>query len=318
MSKIKILLVGAGVMGSYHARVISQSNETELAGVVDLFEATGRALAERFNTKWFPELPDVSEFDAVVIAAPTESHFEIAKQVLSGKTPLLVEKPLTDSLSTTRELIEISRLQDTPIMCGFLERFNPAILTARSLIEDPIHISTTRHSPYAPRIKTGVAWDLLVHDLDLVTQMMAGQKVSKVVGATGTFHADSPNNSHDIAECILTFQNGSISQSSASRLGHRKIRSMTVTERDKLTEIDLLRKDVTVYRHVSDQMMEDMGRGYRQQTVIDIPEIVSSQEPLVAQLAHFVRLVRGEADSESERSGLLPAHEIVQTVMEQS
>jgi hypothetical protein len=61
-----------------------------------------------------------------------------------------------------------------------------------------------------------------------------------------------------------------------------------------------------------------MGRGYRQQTVIDIPEIVSSQEPLVAQLAHFVQLVRGEADSESERSGLLPAHEIVQTVMEQS
>lgn len=305
-------------MGSYHARVISQSDKTELAGVVDLFEATGRPLADRFNTAWFPEMPEITGFDAVVIAAPTEKHFEIAKHVLSQSIPLLVEKPLTDSLSTTRELLEISRLRDTPIMCGFLERFNPAILTARELIQHPIHISTTRHSPYAPRIKTGVAWDLLVHDIDLVTQMMEGHKVAKVVGGTGTFHPDSPTNSHDIAECILTFHNGAISQSSASRLGHRKIRSMIVTERDKLTEIDLLRKDVTVYRHVSDQMMEDMGRGYRQQTVIDIPEIVSSQEPLVAQLAHFVDLINGESDADQERAGLLPAHEIVETIMAQS
>lgn len=317
MSKIRTLLVGAGVMGSYHARVISQSNETELSGVVDLYEPTGRALAERFGTKWFPELPDLSEIEAVVIAAPTESHFDIAKHVLSENVPLLVEKPLTDSFDTTKELIEISRSKDTPIMCGFLERFNPAILTARNLIQEPIHISTTRHSPYAPRIKTGVAWDLLVHDLDLVTQIMKGHRVDRVIGATGTYHKDSPPNSHDIAECILNFDNGSISQSSASRLGHRKIRSMVVTEQDKLTEIDLLRKDVTVYRHVSDQMMEDMGRGYRQQTVIDIPEIVSSQEPLVAQLSHFVDLIKGDGEAESERLGLLPAHEIVQKVMEQ-
>jgi predicted dehydrogenase len=203
-------------------------------------------------------------------------------------------------------------------MCGFLERFNPAILTARQLIEDPIHISTTRHSPYAPRIKTGVAWDLLVHDLDLVTQIMAGKKVVRIVGSTGTYHSDSPSNSKDIAECLLTFDNGAIAQSSASRLGHKKVRSMFVTEQDKLTEIDLLRKDVTVYRHVSDQMVEEMSRGYRQQTVIDIPEIVSSQEPLVAQLSHFVDLISGVADADQEREGLLPAHEIVESIMEQS
>jgi hypothetical protein len=93
---------------------------------------------------------------------------------------------------------------------------------------------------------------------------------------------------------------------------------MVVTEKDKLTEIDLLRKDVTVYRHVSDQMMEDMSRGYRKQSLIDIPEIVSSQEPLVAQLSHFVDLINGDADAELERSGLIPAHEIVQKIMEQS
>jgi predicted dehydrogenase len=318
LTKIKTLLVGAGVMGSYHARVIAQSNETELSGVVDLFEGTGRPLADRYNTTWFPELPDLSGYNAVVVAAPTENHFEIAKQVLSEKVPILVEKPLTDSFAKTRELIALSKLGGAPIMCGFLERFNPAILTARQLIKDPIHISTTRHSPYAPRIKTGVAWDLLVHDLDLITQIMQGNNVVKVLGSTSTFHPNSPNNSHDIAECILTFETGAVSQSSASRLGHRKIRSMVITERDKLTEIDLLRKDVTVYRHVSDQMMEDMGRGYRQQTVIDIPEIVSSQEPLVAQLSHFVNLINGAADAELERAGLIPAHEIVEKFMEQS
>lgn len=318
MSKIRTLLVGAGVMGSYHARAISQSSKTELSGVVDLFEETGRPLAERYGSSWFPEIPELNKYEAVVVAAPTESHFEIAKQVLSEKVPLLLEKPLTNSLATTNELISMSKLLDVPIMCGFLERFNPAVLTARQLIDAPIHISTTRHSPFTPRIKTGVAWDLLVHDLDLVTQLMSMQRPKKVTGSVGEFHSGSPSNSHDVAECLLTFDSGAIAHCSASRLGHRKIRSIMITELDKLTEIDLLRRDVTVYRHVSDQIVDESNRGYRQQTVIDIPEIVSSQEPLVAQLDHFVNLIEGVADADQERESLLPAHEIVETIMELS
>jgi predicted dehydrogenase len=196
-------------------------------------------------------------------------------------------------------------------MCGFLERFNPAVLTARQFIEFPIHLTTVRHSPYAPRIRTGVAWDLLVHDVDLVSQLMGQEKLVNISGALGVHHPQSEQDAEDIAEAILTFSNGAVAQSSASRVGHKKVRSLVVTELDKLTEVDLLRKDVTVYRNVSNQMIEEDSRGYRQQTVIDIPEIITSQEPLAAQLNHFVDIVQGKADANKERESLLPAHEII-------
>jgi predicted dehydrogenase len=311
MAAVNVLLVGAGVMGSYHARVIHQSERTKLAGVVDPFEASGRPLAEKHQTTWFPELPDLSPFDAVVVAAPTEIHYEIALRVLENSTPLLVEKPLTNNLGATVELINLSRQKDTPLMCGFLERFNPAVITARQFIESPIHLTTVRHSPYAPRIRTGVAWDLLVHDVDLVSQLMGQEKLANISGALGVHHPQSEQGAEDIAEAILTFSNGAVAQSSASRVGHKKVRSLVVTELDKLTEVDLLRKDVTVYRNVSNQMIEEVSRGYRQQTVIDIPEIITSQEPLAAQLNHFVDIVQGIADADKERESLLPAHEII-------
>lgn len=314
MHKPKILLVGAGVMGSYHARVIGQSDKAVLAGIVDVREEVGAPLADKFGAKWFPEIPSLKNFDAVVVAAPTEAHFEIAQIILSEETPLLLEKPLTNNLQTTLDLVSFSRAKQIPLMCGFLERFNPAVLTARQLIEAPVHIATVRHSPYAPRIQTGVAWDLLVHDVDLITQLMQGQDPMSISASTGVFHPSSLHHAEDIAESILKYSNGTVAHSSASRVGHKKVRSLVVTELDKLTEVDLLRRDVTVYRNVSDQMIEDQNRGYRQQTVIEIPEIISSQEPLAAQFDHYLDLISGKIDQEIERKSLLPAHEIIDAV----
>lgn len=314
MPKPKILLVGAGVMGSYHARVIGQSDKAVLAGIVDVREEVGAPLAEKFGAKWYPEIPSLRDFNAVVVAAPTEAHFEIAQQILTEEVPLLLEKPLTNNLQTTLELVSFSKAKQIPLMCGFLERFNPAVLTARQLIEEPVHISTVRHSPYAPRIRTGVAWDLLVHDVDLITQLMNGQAPSSISASTGVFHPSSLPHAEDVAESILKYSNGTVAHSSASRVGHKKVRSLIVTELDKLTEVDLLRRDVTVYRNVSDQMIEEQNRGYRQQTVIEIPEIISSQEPLAAQFDHYLDLINGKIDQDIERQSLLPAHEIIDAV----
>ena len=98
----QIILVGAGSMGSHHARVISQSESADLAVLVDPREDVGRAVAERFGATWRRELPDLDSYDAVVIAAATEAHYELAVQVLGQDRPLLIEKPVADSLLRTR------------------------------------------------------------------------------------------------------------------------------------------------------------------------------------------------------------------------
>lgn len=313
----RILVVGAGVMGSYHARVISQSSRASLAGIVDMSPQVGKALAERFNTSWFPSMPDLETIDGVVVAAPTEVHFDVASLVLDAGVALLLEKPLTNELATAETLVNYSASHEIPLMCGFLERYNPAILTAMQIVRDPIHLSATRHSPYAPRIKTGASWDLLVHDVDLINRFVANSEPDVVQGQLGYFHKDSLQSAEDVAECLIKFGNGTIGQASASRVGHRKIRTLSITEADRLIEIDLLRKDVTVYTNVADQMVDEANRGYRQQTVIEIPEIISSQEPLSAQLDRFLDLIEGKVDPDVERNTLLPAHRIISTINDQ-
>ncbi|RDV45532.1 gfo/Idh/MocA family oxidoreductase [Leifsonia sp. ku-ls] len=310
MASPRILLVGAGSMGSLHARVISSSGKAELATLVDPREHVGKEVAERFGTSWRPEIGDLTGIDGVVVAAATEAHPQLARQVLEAGVPLLVEKPVADGLETTLEIIELSERLGVPMMCGLLERFNPAVLTAQKLVEEPVYATAVRHSPYVPRIRTGVAWDLLVHDVDLAIRFL-GEPV-RVSGAVEQFHPASVPGAEDVAEAVLGFEDGGIAQISASRIGQRKIRSLSIHDLDRLVEIDLLRRDVTVYRHVSDQAADDDGRGYRQQTVIEIPELVTSVEPLAAQLAHFVGLIGGEVDADAERASIVPSHRVVE------
>lgn len=311
MATPRILLVGAGSMGSLHARVISQSPFAELVRVVDPSEEIGSALAERFGAPWKPELDNLDGIDGVIVAAATEAHFELAMRVLESSVPLLIEKPVADGLEQTLAILDRSEALSVPMMCGLLERFNPAVVTARALIDSPVHVSATRHSPYVPRIRTGVSWDLLVHDVDLAVGVLGGSP-SVISGSLGYFHPLSEPGADDVAEVVIKFDNDRVAQISASRIGQRKVRTMTIHEVNKSIEIDLLRRDVTVYRHISDQAATPDGRGYRQQTVIEIPELSTSQEPLAAQLEHFVGLIGGTIDADFERQSIIPSHRVVQ------
>ncbi len=304
---INVALVGAGTMGSYHARVVSSSGRASLARVIDGYEPVGRAVADRYGATWNPSLDDLHGIDAVIVAASTEAHYELAKHVLGAGVPLLVEKPVVNDLERTSEIIALAESAGVPLLCGLLERFNPAVVTARQLVNEPIHITATRHSPYAPRIKTGVAWDLLIHDVDLAIGIF-GAAPSLTTGALGHFHPQSATGAEDVASATMTFAEGQVAQLSASRIGQKKERTMTVHELDRLIEIDLLRRDVTVYRHVFADAAQDDGRGYRQQTTIEIPEITNAREPLAAQFDHFVDLVEGSADADAERRSILPPH----------
>lgn len=314
-AKQRVALIGTGSMGSLHARVLSQSDRVELVRVVDPREEQGRAVADRYGSEWTPEIGSLSDVDAVVLAAATEAHHKLALEVLNQGTPLLVEKPVCDDLAASEEVVALSEAKDVPLMCGLLERYNPAVMTAMHLISEPVHVMARRHGPYAPRIKTGVSWDLLVHDVDIAIRCFGGAEPTRVAGGVGYFHPNSVPGAEDNVETVLTFPKG-LATVSASRIGQRKVRSLVVSEIDRLIEIDLLRRDVTIYRHVSHDAATPDGLGYRQQTVIEIPELVSGREPLATQLDRFLDLVEGKVDAAEERRTILPAHRVVAQVLE--
>ncbi|WP_428966731.1 Gfo/Idh/MocA family protein [Micromonospora fluostatini] len=313
---VSFALVGTGTMGSLHARVIAQSPRARLARVVEPRADVGREIAQRYGAEWVPDLADLSGVDAVVVAAPTEYHRDVAEQVLAADRPLLIEKPVCGNLAETEEVVALAEKRGLPLLCGLLERFNPAVLTALALACDPVHVTVTRHSPYAPRIRTGVAWDLLVHDVDLAIQLFGGATPSAVRGTLGHFHPDSEPGAEDVAEAVLTFGDRALAHVSASRIGQRKIRTLAIGEVDRLIEADLIRKHVTIYRHVSLDAATPDGRGYRQQSIMEVPELLSNQEPLAAQLDHFLDILAGRLDADAERQRILPAHRAVASVID--
>src|SRR5512139_2747648 len=98
MTGPRIGLIGAGVMGGYHARVVAQSERSSLAWVADPSEAAGRALAQRHGVAWRPEVTSWHDVDAVVVASPTETHASVVVGALENDVPVLVEKPVSGSL----------------------------------------------------------------------------------------------------------------------------------------------------------------------------------------------------------------------------
>lgn len=315
MARPSVAVVGTGSMGALHARVLHNSPRADLARVIEPREDVGRAIAERYEAQWAPDLSGLSGVDAVVVAAATPAHHSLAMDVIAAGLPLLVEKPVADSLVKSQEIVDASAAADIPLMCGLLERYNSAVVTAAALTRDPVHITAVRHGPYAPRIKTGVAWDLLVHDVDIAIRLLGGEPTD-VESRLGYFHPGSEPGAEDMAEALLSFPHGAIASVSASRIGQRKVRSLTITEVNRAIEVDLLRQSVTIYRHVDNDAASEDGLGYRQQTIIEIPAITSLGEPLAAQLDRFVDLIDGKADAAEERAAILPAHRVVAQVVE--
>ncbi|MGN6197334.1 Gfo/Idh/MocA family protein [Humibacter sp.] len=312
--RVKVALIGAGSMGRNHARIISESDAADLVTIIDPVREAAEPVAEATGATWSPELDAVAGADAVVVAASTEHHFSIASNVIAMGKPLLIEKPICPSLEQTLEITDAAARAGLPLMCGFLERYNPAIMVAHRMVTDPVYVRADRHSPYVPRIKTGVAWDLLVHDVDLIAQLFGGASPDTVRMETGRFHPSSVPGAEDVIEVSLGFSSGALGSASASRLSQRKVRTMVIQTLDRMVEIDLLRRGVTAYRHTVIESDEVGGAGFRQATEMEVPEI-TGREPLATQFARFVSLLRGEIDADAERESYLPAHRIVERAL---
>jgi predicted dehydrogenase len=308
---VRIGLIGAGSMGSLHARVIATSDATELAWVADPDQNVGGPVAERYGSEWLAA-PRTTGVDAIVIASPTQFHFEQAMHTISQGIPLLLEKPLADSYSEASAIVDAAKAHDVPLMCGLLERFNPAVRTALEIAKEPLHVATMRHGPYANRIRTGVASDLLIHDVDLVLRLFGEQPVT-VSGHYGYFEPRSGASSEDVAECTLRFANGQLAALSVSRIAQQKVRTLTIGELGRVIEVDLLRQLITVYRHVQGAGFDEEA-GYSQQTIIDIPVVRYPGEPLQLQLAHFLALLDGRGDVTVERESLLAPHRVLHSI----
>ncbi len=284
----RLAVVGAGIMGANHARVLSTLPGAELQVVVDPDEARGNALAESVGAQWAPSVDTVAETcDAAVVATTSESHAEIGVALLEAGVDLLVEKPIATSVEDADRLIKAAGAGDRVLMVGHIERFNPAVLELDRIVTEPLHLVLTRLSPFSPRVTADVVLDLMIHDLELAVAL-AGSDVIEVE-AIGRRERTAEL---DLCSALLRFRNGVTATVTASRIGQTKVRSIEVTQRSNFVVVDLVRQDVTVHRVDHTEFLAEGGAGYRQTGVVEIPFLEHRGEPLALELRHFLHCVR--------------------------
>jgi len=312
MRRRRLALVGAGQMGSSHARIIAESPTAELAVVIDVDAEAAKRVAGTFDSVPSTSLGDAIDCDGVIIAGSTAARMECVLPLLEAGLPMLVEKPFAPTLAELDQLLAIAQQREIPVMCGFVERFNAAFRTALQVLDGPpTHLLAIRHSPSATRITSSVVNDLMLHDLD-VAQRLFGNMDGVLVGSACVRPPTS--NWNEIADCTIAFglpsdDGRGLATLSANRMSQRKVRSLTIHTATKMVDVDLLRQDVTVYRNVSQEMLHSAGgMGYRSSTEVELPFVRHYGEPLALQLGHFLDLIDGVADPREELRQIRPAH----------
>lgn len=183
-----------------------------------------------------------------------------------------------------------------------------------SLLREPIAFHSFRHSPMNPRTKGGVENDLLIHDVDIALRVFS-EKPSGITGMRFSLKGGADAINSEISEALLRFSRGRIAHCSSSLRSHRKIRTISIAEPDRLIELDLIRQDITIYRHIEESASID-DLGYQQQTIIEIPLIQFTGEPLMLQWDQFTRILLEDVDDGVSPESLLLPHQVIHRLSE--
>jgi UDP-N-acetylglucosamine 3-dehydrogenase len=242
---LRVGVVGAGIMGSNHARVLAGLPETTLVGVVDPLPAHRTRATELTGCRTFANLDELiaEGMDAVTIAAPTHLHHEISLACIARNIHVLVEKPIASSVEEGREIVAAAGRAGVTLMVGHVERFNPAVAAIKQAIsgEDILSIAITRVGPFPPRMSNvGVVIDLAVHDIDLI-RWFTGSDIVEVQPQLSSAVAER----EDIALLQFRTASGVLAHINTNWLTPFKARSVTVATRGKYVMGDLLTRQVT-------------------------------------------------------------------------
>lgn len=249
------LVVGLGVMGSHHLRVLSSMQEVRVAAVVDP-SPERRAQAERAHprTLTYERVLDAVEdltIDFACIAVPVQQLAVCAQQALRAGVHALVEKPTALDEREATETIECAEQRQLIVAAGHVERFNPAVITLKHKLDEGLagriyQMHARRLSPFPDRDSMrGVALDLATHDID-VMRYLTGQEVDRVFAETSQrYHKKA----EDLLCATLRFGNDATGLLEVNWLTPTKVRELTVTGELGMFRVDYLTQDLFFYEH---------------------------------------------------------------------
>ena len=242
--KPKIGVVGAGHLGKHHIKHLSNHNGVEFVGVFDINTESLQNICSEFSVKPLQNIEElISLCDAVHIVTPTNTHFDIAKKFLDHKKDVFIEKPITNTVEEASSLINLGKENGCIIQVGHIERFNPTINKLKELVDNPHYIEIERLAPFQARgTEVPVVLDLMVHDIDLILEMVDSPLES--VQASG---AKMMSNTVDLAHAHIKFQNGVVANLKSSRIAQSYVRKIRTYQKNFYSITDLMIPQIELY-----------------------------------------------------------------------
>jgi predicted dehydrogenase len=265
MKKIRCAVVGVGYLGRFHAQKYQLIPNAELVAVCDLNQEASEAVGRELGISAFTNYHELfDKVDAVSIAATTSKHYEIAKAFLDQGIHVLLEKPITETTAQAEELIQLAKTHHVKLQIGHLERFNSARIALDNYLENPLFIEAERLAPFTPRgADVNVVLDLMIHDIDLIQNMVKSPIVSILAQGTPVL-----TKAIDIAHVRITFANHCVANLTASRISLSASRKTRIFQDNSFLSIDYQSKQLSVFKKGSGEMFPG------------IPDIVHEQKEL--------------------------------------
>jgi UDP-N-acetylglucosamine 3-dehydrogenase len=291
---VRVGIIGVGVMGFNHARVLAELPYVEVVGLADPDRSQAMRVADALGCAAVADHKTLIGLglDAAVIAAPTHLHHAIALDCIAAGLHVLVEKPIAPSVEEGGQIVAAARRAGVTLMVGHVERFNPAVQSIKQAIEGEqiLSIAITRVGPFPPRMSNvGVVIDLAVHDIDLI-RWFTESDIVEVQPQLSSARASR----EDIALLQFRTASGVLAHINTNWLTPFKARTVHVATQEKYVIGDLLTRQVTEcfgFQPDGSYSMRHLSVGHA--------------EPLRAELIAFVDAIRtGVAPAVSGEEGV--------------
>jgi len=302
VGKIRAGVVGVGHMGRYHVSAYTEIRDVELTAVCDSDPEKVRQLADYYHTWGTTDFREMfGKVDLVSIAVPTAMHVPVAREFLEAGIHVLLEKPIAHSFADAHGLFTYALEHDLALQIGHVERFNGAIQELKKIVENPIYFESRRIGPYTSRNSDdGVVLDLLIHDIDIVLQLVGSPLVeTQAMGRRVVSGRD------DIVSAQLRFESGCLAHLVASRVSEEKSRTLTVTQPGAYISLDYTDQEIHIHRQArSEAQVTTEQLRYKQESIIE-RLFVYKGNPLKLELQHFI-----DCAMKGQKTGVSPEDEL--------
>lgn len=282
---LKAGVIGVGYLGRFHAQKYAALEGVELVGVADASLDRAKEVAAEVGSAAFDDHRKLLEqVDLVSIAVPTQHHYAVARDCLEAGCHILLEKPVTQTVEEADTLIRLAAERGLVFQVGHLERFNPAVLALKGVLNNPHFIESHRLAPFKPRgTDVNVVLDLMIHDIDIILNLV-GSPI-KTINSVGV---PVLSEEVDIANARLQFENGCVANVTASRVSREAMRKIRIFQPDAYISIDYQARKIAILR-------KD-GGGF---PVPGLPQVTMEErsfeqgDALLEEIRAFVGAVRG-------------------------